>query len=255
MHNLVAFGGRKWSGKNTCADVLIAQGYIPVSFAAPVKDVVAYVYDVPRDRLEGLTEEDRVWRETPHPHMRAGEHVKAWKHSHRLEWTISFVYDLQLMKPRTVEESAVYIQKPHPHIGGKSPREAFTYVRKRVAEIQDDWTPVHAMQYVGTEIFRGLYPNTWTEKFKRSVEPGLGLGQRYAVTDLRFENEAIAIKELGGVIGYIDRPDVRDERYASHASEQTELIRPYADFFLLNGGSVSDLQAKVQAHFGMPLAA
>lgn len=255
-NSLVAFSGRKWSGKDTCAQFLIArQGYTPISFAAPIKDMLAYVYNLPREKLEGITEEDRIWRETLHPHLRATEHVRYWKYSNKLEWAISFVYDLNLTRVMALEDFSAYIHSPHPNLGGKTPYDAFVFIGERVSELKEDWCPVHAMQQVGTEIFRAFYPDTWTEKFKRTIHQGLKVGQRFAVSDLRFENEAIAIKELDGLIVYLERPDVRDERYASHASEQTEQVKPYADLFLLNDGTTQDLRLKLGTVFSEALAA
>ena len=62
-----AICGRIGSGKSTGAAVLEAHGYKVVSFADPLKDIVAYVFDLPRGLLQGDTSESRAWRETPIP--------------------------------------------------------------------------------------------------------------------------------------------------------------------------------------------
>jgi hypothetical protein len=53
------------AGKDTVADLLVQHyGFQKLSFAGPIKDVVSILFQWPRDRLEGSTEEDRTWRET-----------------------------------------------------------------------------------------------------------------------------------------------------------------------------------------------
>jgi len=56
--------GFQSSGKDTAAEYLINNhNFIRFSFATVLKDVVAIMFGWPRDRLEGITLEDRLWRE------------------------------------------------------------------------------------------------------------------------------------------------------------------------------------------------
>lgn len=53
------------SGKNTVADYLIQEHkFKQESFASSLKDVVASAFHWDRKKLEGITEEDRAWRES-----------------------------------------------------------------------------------------------------------------------------------------------------------------------------------------------
>lgn len=58
---LLGFAG---SGKGTVADILVSKGFKKESFADPVKDAVAAIFDWDRSLLEGDTEESRAFRET-----------------------------------------------------------------------------------------------------------------------------------------------------------------------------------------------
>jgi hypothetical protein len=51
------------SGKSTIATFLNTTGYRSVSFAGPLKDIVSWLFNLPRDMLEGDTRESREWRE------------------------------------------------------------------------------------------------------------------------------------------------------------------------------------------------
>lgn len=65
---LVGICGFQSSGKDTIADYLIKDhGFIRFSFASALKDVISIMFGWPRDKLEGLTKEDREWREQVDP--------------------------------------------------------------------------------------------------------------------------------------------------------------------------------------------
>jgi len=62
--HIVAFAGLIGSGKNAAADFLVSRyGFTSMSFAAPLKDLVASIFGWERELVEGATEESRVWRE------------------------------------------------------------------------------------------------------------------------------------------------------------------------------------------------
>ena len=65
---IIAICGFQSSGKDTIAEHLVANhGFKKLSFASILKDIVALMFDWPRDKLEGLTKEDRNWREVIDP--------------------------------------------------------------------------------------------------------------------------------------------------------------------------------------------
>lgn len=71
------------------------------------------------------------------------------------------------------------------------------------------------IQVMGTEVGRGIAgENVWIN----ATFKGLNLDNNNVITDVRFPNEAEAIKEAGGYIIHIDRPDV-ENRAPAHASE------------------------------------
>jgi len=62
---LIGICGFQSSGKDTIADYLIKEyGFIKMSFASVLKDIISIMFGWSRDKLEGLTKEDREWRET-----------------------------------------------------------------------------------------------------------------------------------------------------------------------------------------------
>jgi len=62
---IIGLCGTQGSGKDTVANILISEyGFVKLTFASTLKDIVAILFSWPRDLLEGLTEESRLWRET-----------------------------------------------------------------------------------------------------------------------------------------------------------------------------------------------
>lgn len=65
MSKLYGLVGWIGCGKDTVARYLVDRyGYARVSYAGPLKDAVAAVFDWPRELLEGQTAHSRQWRET-----------------------------------------------------------------------------------------------------------------------------------------------------------------------------------------------
>jgi hypothetical protein len=100
-------------------------------------------------------------------------------------------------------------------------------------------TPRHAMQTLGTQWGRDcIDQDFWIRRWQVSANNALAWGQDVVVDDLRFPNEAEAVRELGGLIVRIERPGHPIDR--SHESERCVAdIRP--DAVILNNGSYEDL--------------
>jgi len=62
---IIGLCGNQGAGKDTVGDILISDyGFIKLTFASTLKDIVSVLFSWPRDLLEGITEISRIWRET-----------------------------------------------------------------------------------------------------------------------------------------------------------------------------------------------
>lgn len=101
-------------------------------------------------------------------------------------------------------------------------------------------TPRYAMQTLGTEWGRDLiHPSLWPNAWMARARSGL-----VVTDDCRFENEAEAVRRLGGMIVRVVRPSLGN--VADHASESGQ-SRITADRRIVNGGTPADLFAQVDA--------
>jgi hypothetical protein len=114
------------------------------------------------------------------------------------------------------------------------------------------------MQKFGTEIGRAVLPKIIPDmNFGKYNSPWIRLFEIYVaeknkdktvesivVEDVRFNNEAKVIREHGGYIIRIIRPDDHYSIYKNHASE-TEMDGITADFTIINDGSLRQLEDKI----------
>jgi len=137
MRKIIGLNGLIGSGKDTVANHLVtAHNFVRLSFAAKLKDAVAEMFDLPRDLLEGLTDESRKWREEP---------LYFWS-----------------------------------------------------TELDKEITPRLILQLFGTECMRnGFADNVWVLMVKKQIIDNPDTN--FVITDTRMFNEAMMVKELGGL--------------------------------------------------------
>lgn len=111
-------------------------------------------------------------------------------------------------------------------------------------------SPRQMMQTLGTAWGRDLVrEDFWVQRCLQEI--ARADNTRFVISDVRFENEATAIRAAGGVILHLSRPNGA-RTVADHASEAgIERVSGY-DFQIVNDGSLRDLQRKVADwHYGL----
>lgn len=112
-------------------------------------------------------------------------------------------------------------------------------------------TPRWAMQRLGTEWGRACYPNIWAEYgVRRAIECLDGDEHAIAVlTDCRFVNEALAVRDAGGEVWRVVRAGlVMPPEVAAHPSEveqDTPEMDALVTLTIRNDGTLNDLQNAV----------
>jgi hypothetical protein len=99
-----------------------------------------------------------------------------------------------------------------------------------------------ALQIVGTEFFRRRDPDVWVRAL--FADTPAAVGAPVVISDVRFANEAAAIRARGGVIIEVRRAVDGSALAGRDPSHESELLAPgTADFVLHNNASVADLAA------------
>lgn len=108
----------------------------------------------------------------------------------------------------------------------------------------------HLCQTLGTEFGRQcVHPEIWVSIWRRHAQNNLARGIDVVVDDMRFPNEAAAVKALGGELWRVERSSV--VRQTDHASEGS-LDSLTFDRRIVNDGSLLDLYARVQHCLATP---
>lgn len=105
-------------------------------------------------------------------------------------------------------------------------------------------TPRQMIQRLGTEGVRGTFGEDFWLKRWKMVKETAGMS-RVVVTDVRFLNEAAMIREMGGKIVHMLRPDLEPVE-GNHASGQGIPFLA-GDYILDNDGDLKGLYEKVDA--------
>ena len=121
------------------------------------------------------------------------------------------------------------------------------------------FSPRHALQKIGTEMFRAhLDADIWVKAVRNELTASPE--QNFVITDVRFENEVDMIKALGGHIVYVERgrqPDWTaearagrpyDESCGVHVTDwNSYALTCRADICIFNNGELRDLYTRLDS--------
>lgn len=117
---------------------------------------------------------------------------------------------------------------------------------------QYDKTVRQILQVFATEVARNISPSIWCDYVMECVD-AIPLGG-IAITDVRFENEANAIRERNGILVKLVRPDHDDltESEGDHKSEQlASFPDEYFDYVITaNTGDLAKIKREIESLVG-----
>ena len=103
-----------------------------------------------------------------------------------------------------------------------------------------DFSWRHAAQKLGTEWGRNLDENIWLKLAEVKIKALQELGDPVVVTDIRFENEAAMIRNLGGYVIHLQGRKAELGKLESHPSERG-IVFVAGDTIIHNGGTIQQL--------------
>ena len=202
---LIGFAGKKRVGKDMLGSHLCGFGYRRYSMAAPLRELVSNMCEVPIEILEH-------------------DHLKSQK----------FSQPLLLGK-----EGAQGFMKNIAYAFSGNEKEKVNKICDKIARhTVNSWREL--LQFIGTDIVRNIMcPTFWIDIGRARIE-GMLTQSDVVITDVRFENEVILIKELGGnVIEVIRETGEKDD----HSSEDIDFN---CDFILINEGTKTDAFNRIE---------
>jgi hypothetical protein len=186
---IIGLTGLAGSGKDTVADLLICHvGFQKLAFADKLRAEVCEAFGI-----EPLLLTHRATKEEPHKALSLG------------------------------------MCKDHGLVGALLHHSALDHEDGTHSEIlARPRSPRQIMQWWGTEHRRSQHANYWTWAVTARINDGIRRGHMaHVITDVRFENEAETVRNMGGTIWQIKRPAMRPitaddytkAEQASHVSE------------------------------------
>lgn len=119
----------------------------------------------------------------------------------------------------------------------------------------DSFKDTKLLTWVGTEWGRSINENIWVnnclDRIREAEKQGCYMSgepfvNNFFITDVRFPNEAEALKANGFYLVKVNRNDRPQEERASHASENALNDYKNWDFVIDNNGSLEDLYKQLQ---------
>ena len=212
MTQIIGFAGKKQSGKNTACNFILAAKIAELGISKSVRlseHGEIEVTDIFNDSITG-----KEWLPFKSPHVNVqnlfdnelGKYIKLYSFADKLK---TMCIDLLGLKEEWVFGTDKQKNTPT-HINWKD--VWFVEDAKTMPPIP--MTAREVLQFVGTNIFRSMYENVWIDACLRQIEndaPEIAL-----ISDVRFENEVIAIQNKGGlVIGLKRSPYKKSDKHAS----------------------------------------
>jgi hypothetical protein len=111
-------------------------------------------------------------------------------------------------------------------------------------DIDQYWgiTPRAALQRVGTDLLRNQFrEDIWVKSVERYIKTNKAMN--WVITDVRFPNEADAIKRWGGYVYRIDRPGAG---VGAHESETAMADYPRWDGVIVNDSTLPEFYRRVE---------
>lgn len=208
MTQVLGFTGRKRAGKDTACNFILAVKLAELGVSRSVrlsKDGSVEVTDILGDTIQ-----DKEWFPFASPYVitesvfddRLGDSVRVYSFAKKLK---QIAIDLFGLDPEVVCGSYKGKNKKTMLKWQDMPTKTGKKGKMTVREV---------LQYLGTDILRKMHPDVWIDSCLRQIErdsPELAL-----VSDVRFENEVLALQKDGGfVVGLTRHTDDGD----SHDSE------------------------------------
>lgn len=231
--NLIAFSGKIGSGKDQVykffnESIYYTEQYQNIKFATPVRRVISIVTGIPYSALSRRDVKNRTVTEV------AGEDWSVYKIMHN-----KYLLDVE-------SYTKIYATK----------LDAIKSYKDGIDGYPEKFDPTvrEFTQMVGTDCFRYLiHPDTWCKATFADYEEDYW----WAITDLRFKNEANYIKDRDGILIRVNRPckecssssghllgcSIGDNEH--HSEKELDNYKGF-DYVINNDGSLDKLYVDVK---------
>lgn len=209
---LLAFSGRKHSGKDSSAESLIKRhGFKRVGLADKLKDICSIICDIPRQDMD-----DQDKKELPFntPFVIGSNHI---------------------------EHLVDILETDGFSISDNTTKELYAFVGTELNSIR------HILQFFGTDICRNkVADDMWLVYLGKRVKDSF---EKIVITDARFANERVFLKKLGATLVLVKRPGQASTD--SHVSENQLGEDSEYDVIINNDTTLDGLHSSVSMWYSL----
>jgi hypothetical protein len=210
MTQILGFTGRKLAGKDTACNFILAVKLAELGVCKSARlahDGSVEVSDVLDEKVQG-----KEWFPFVSKHVntealfddRLGDSIRIYAFAKKLK---EFCIDLFNLDPKLVFGSDKDKNTKTRLLWKNMPTSTKKKGKMSVREV---------LQYVGTDLFRKMSDNIWVDNCLNQIakdSPAMAL-----ISDVRFENEVVAIQEAGGYVVGLTRHGTSDDTHDSEVS-------------------------------------
>lgn len=116
------------------------------------------------------------------------------------------------------------------------------FKEKKLEKFGLDLTPREILQILGDTIRNEIHSDMWIN----SLYSNYGLCNEWVITDVRYPNEADFIKNKGGIVIRINRPDITKKGKLHEHISETALDHYQFNYVIENDGDLKELEEKIK---------
>jgi hypothetical protein len=208
---ILAIAGKKGSGKDTLADILVDEyDFRKVSLADELKVMCSRIFEYPLD-------------ENYNPRLK------------EKKWSSPII-----ISPTHVGRISKYLTERDFDVTDEMVNSMLRVGKEKIME-----TPRQLLQFVGTDMIRNIVdPDVWIKLTKITLVNYEG---HAVIPDARFENERLAFRDVGGKLALIVRPSIEIEYSAdNHESENQMGSEDDYDFIFYNDSTLAAFSREIK---------
>jgi len=210
---LISLSGKKETGKDTVADILVANyNFKKLSFAKNLKKMCQWIFTLDKEETDTLKGKSKIF---PFPIKFTEEHLNLI-----LNW---------MNQTHSVKSATIKIEK----------------LKKKYIQTTEFNTPREILQFVGTEICRAICNSYHIDIIEEKIVCNKDIN--YAVVDSRYPNERALLKKHGGILLLIKRDTKHKED--KHISENSLGKDTDYDYTIGNNNTISELTTHIRFLF------
>lgn len=233
--------GKKGSGKNTAAKVLVEKyGFKEYNLAKPLKELVSKVFDIPFANLEDNDKKDVSFTQ-PRPITVDHVHSIIRECSNLLNIPESFKKSeelvLKYMTKKVTKKSTIVPVVQTPVNGQVMPPQMM-----QQREYKTFNTPREILQFVGTDLVRDCISSFFWPKV---LDKQIAHESKVVITDVRFFEERQYVEYKEGLLLLVERPTTVKSG-DTHASETSLGDFQDYDYVIYNDSTIEDLHHRLE---------